>query len=116
MHEFSLAQSMLEVAVSEAQRVGAHHITRLKCRVGDLRQIDGQLLRDAFEVVREGTVCEGAELDVEKVRARAHCSRCERDFEVCDGDWVCAQCNGLAQLLEGGDELEIISLEAEVDS
>lgn len=115
MHELSIAQSLLDAAVAEARRAQATRVTRLHCRIGDLRMVNGELLAEAFEVVRCGTLCESAELSIERTYLQARCSRCERAFDVRNWDWCCPRCGVEGTLLGGGDELEITSIEAEVD-
>jgi hydrogenase nickel incorporation protein HypA/HybF len=115
MHELSIAQSLLEAALTEARRAGATRITRVSCRIGDLRQIDSRLMAEAFEAVRCGTLCDQAELAVEKSYVQARCRQCERCFEVRDWDWQCPACKAEGVILGGGDELELVSIEAEID-
>jgi hydrogenase nickel incorporation protein HypA/HybF len=115
VHELSVAQSLLDVALAEARRAGAVRVTRLHCRIGDLCAIQDDLMAEAFGLLCVGTPCEGAELRVEKTFLRAKCRRCERDFDVRNWDWHCPQCGGEGELIGGGDELELTSIEAEVE-
>jgi hydrogenase nickel incorporation protein HypA/HybF len=112
MHELSIALSLIELASEHARRAGAGRITRLNCRVGALLQIEDDLLRDAFEAARPGTPCEAAELSIEKAPLRAQCPRCRRSFVVKDWDWNCPICRAEGEPLDGGDELELVSIEA----
>jgi hydrogenase nickel incorporation protein HypA/HybF len=113
MHEFSIVQSLLDVAVAETRRAGAQRVLRLNCRIGELRQINESLLREAFELLSRGTLCENAELCVEKTFMQARCRACERLFEVHNWNWRCPDCGGDGSLAGGGDELELTSIEAE---
>jgi hydrogenase nickel incorporation protein HypA/HybF len=115
VHELSVVQSLLDVALAEARRAGAARVTRLHCRIGELCQIDHRLLVEAFELLRPGTLCESAELHVEKTFLRAHCSRCGRDFDVRNWQWRCPGCGEEGSALGGGDELELTSIEAETE-
>lgn len=114
MHEFSIAEALVTAAEGEARRVGAIRITRLHCRIGALRQVDGDLLREAFELARDGTVCSTAELTVERTHLQADCPACHTSFPIIDWQWNCPTCGGRGENAAGGDELELISLEAEV--
>jgi len=113
MHEFSIVQSLLEVATAEARRAGAKRVLRLNCRIGVLRQIDARLMREAFGLLAEGTICAGADLRVEKTYMQARCQACERTFDVRDWDWRCPGCGTEGSMVGGGDELELTSIEAE---
>ncbi|MBU0637293.1 MAG: hydrogenase maturation nickel metallochaperone HypA [Planctomycetes bacterium] len=115
MHEFSIAQSIIELAEDEARRAGAMRVTRLQCRIGVLRQIDNRLMRDAFELAAEGTLCDNADLDIEKTRVSLACPRCQQRFEAREWDWRCPECEADGEDPQGGDELELLSLEAEIE-
>ena len=114
MHEFSIVQSLLEGADCEARRAGATRITRLLCRIGSLRMVDDWLLQEAFKIARVNTMCRDADLVVEKTFMQASCPRCGVRFPVRDWDWSCPTCSTQGVDPAGGDELELISLEAEV--
>ena len=113
MHEFSIVQSLLDVTVAEAKRAGATRVLRLNCRIGSLRQVDDRLISEAFELLCRGTICEDAELRIEKTYLRARCSRCQQSFDVRDWNWHCPECGGEGSALGGGDELELTFIEAE---
>jgi hydrogenase nickel insertion protein HypA len=113
MHEYSIAQAMVELACREAQQAGATRVTRVVCRVGVLRQIEDPILREAFELAGQGTLCEHAVLEIEKTELKAACPACHRQFTVVAWDWTCPRCSQRGTALPGGDELEMVSLEAE---
>lgn len=114
MHELSIACSLVEEAAREASRAGAGSVTKLRCRIGELRQIDSMFLAEAFEIASSGTVCDRAELCVEKSPVRALCPQCHRRFAVRNWVWKCPACGSEGTEPVGGDELELLSLEAEV--
>lgn len=114
MHEFSVAQSLVEAAVAEAARHGASRVLKMRCRVGVLRQVDGWLLGEAFAIAREGTVCAACELAVEKVYMQALCPACNARFPIQNWDWRCPTCGADGEAPTGGDELELLSLELEL--
>ena len=114
MHEFSIAQSLVEAACEEARRAGATRVTRIACRIGSLRSIDDWLMREAFDIAKTDSLCAAAELSIEKTYMQAACPRCRVRFAVRDWDWSCPTCGELGQDAAGGDELELLSLEAEV--
>lgn len=114
MHELSIACSLVEEACRAALRAGGVSVTSLRCRIGEMRQVDSALLSEAFEIASCGTLCGGAEISIEKSFVRAMCPRCERRFAVRDWNWKCPVCGSDGTEPDGGDELELLSLEAEV--
>lgn len=115
MHEFGIAQSLVDAATAAARTAGAAKVLTLRCRVGAMRQVDGKSLADAFELIRGDGLCAGATLSIEHVPIRTHCTKCAEHFPVRDWNWRCPRCGNEGTGLVGGDELELVSIEAEVE-
>ncbi len=113
MHEYSLIQSLVGRVEEEARSRGAIAVHRLAVRVGELAGVEPELLKTAYDVFREGTVCAKAELQVTRVKARWRCPKCDRD--IAQGEILqCPTCGGPAELCEGSDALMLDSIELEV--
>ena len=65
MHELAAAQDILRVALQAAKGQGTRRITVIALKVGRLYATDQ--LRDLFVIVAQGTIAEGARLEVETV-------------------------------------------------
>jgi len=113
MHELALARALVELASARARAAGVQRVTRLHCRIGSLRQLEGGLLRAAFEAAREQTPCARADLLVEQCPLRAGCPSCGRVFAVEQWHWMCPDCGVEGESLDGGDELELVSIDVE---
>lgn len=113
MHELAIAQELVRIACEHARRAGVGRVRRLNCRIGVLRQVEPGLLREAFEIARGDSACCDAELCVQTVPLRARCGACGQTFDVVLWNWACPRCGLDAELLPGGDELELLSIEAE---
>ena len=59
MHELGLAEGILTVAIDMA---GDRPVTRIVVRIGDEQRIVPDSLEFGFQLLAEGTVCEGASL------------------------------------------------------
>ena len=92
MHEVSLMQDTLALAVQHARQAGATRIHGLSLRIGDLSGVVPDALEFAFDVVARGTMAEGASLTIERVRLRCYCAECEREFEPADYACECPGC------------------------
>ncbi|MDX1439880.1 MAG: hydrogenase maturation nickel metallochaperone HypA [Rubricoccaceae bacterium] len=115
MHELAIAQSLLETASHEAARVGAKSVSQLSCQVGSLRQVNCWLLQEAFAIARIGTTCAEAELVIQKKFPSARCPKCDKTFTILDGTWTCPRCEAAGYFIGGGDELDLLTVEVEVD-
>jgi hydrogenase nickel incorporation protein HypA/HybF len=113
VHEYSIAQSLLNRVDESLVGYRVVAITRLHVRIGELSGVDGGLLHTAYQLCRVGTSCERADLDVTTVPARWSCSICSRD--AARGErLVCPACGGGVRLT-AGDEILLERIEAEVD-
>jgi hydrogenase nickel incorporation protein HypA/HybF len=114
MHEYALVQSLVERVEAEAAERGAIAVHRLTVRIGELSGVDPELFQTAYDTFREGTICAGASLALERVAATWSCPRC--GGQIPRGAVLrCAGCGVPARLDEGGDALMLNGIELEVD-
>lgn len=113
MHELSIASAVVDTAVRHA---GGRRVTLVSVRVGQLRQVVADSLAFYFGVVARETVCEGARLDQELVAARLRCRACAREWAVDVPAFRCPACAGGDVEVLSGEELEVESIELEVES
>ena len=111
MHELSIAESILETANKSLESNPAHKIDSIRLKIGLLTAVDDDALRFALEAITDDTANCGLKIQIEKVYPRARCSSCGHVFEVRDMIYTCPQCGSFKADLEGGDELEIVSME-----
>jgi hydrogenase nickel incorporation protein HypA/HybF len=81
MHEVSLLESTLELALSYAQQQNATKIHLIALRVGQLSGVITEALQFAFDLVIQGTIAETATLSIEIIPAICDCSTCQQDFQ-----------------------------------
>jgi hydrogenase nickel incorporation protein HypA/HybF len=105
---------MVDAAITEARIHGASRVLKMACRIGALRQVDDWLMREAFAIAREGTICSACELSVETAHMLAMCPACNARFPVRNWEWRCPTCAANGEAPTGGDELELLSIELEL--
>ena len=113
MHELSIAENILEIIESHRAAREFARCSSVKLKIGLLAAVDEEALRFAFEVITEDTPHRGVALEVEKSFPRARCA-CGQSFEVRELVYLCPNCGSPRARLEGGDELDILSLEVEL--
>ena len=112
MHEYSVGQALMDRIDAEVAARGATAVHVVRLRIGAVSGVEPELLASAFSILKERTVCENAELVIERVPARWACPRCQADIP--DGEVLrCGDC-GEAARLAGGDEIMLAQLELEV--
>lgn len=106
--------SALRIAAEHAAASGAARILSLTLRVGALSGVVPEALEFAFDVLREGTAAEGAELHIqqEPVRARCPCSP-DEVFETSGPVCLCPRCSEPTADIVAGREMDLVSMEVE---
>ncbi len=113
MHEFGIAQSLLEIVEQEALPYGGAKVTRVKLLIGKLSGVIPDALRFAFEAISMGGIAEGASLVIEEVPLRITCKQCRKASIMDDPFLMCPHCEGTDVEMIAGRELEIKDMEIE---
>lgn len=111
MHEVGIIQGAVSMAIETAKASGATQIHRLRLRVGAMSGVVPEALRFAFDVVSQGTIAQGAMLEIEEVPATCWCAACQREFASSDFLGECPGCQTVSSELRRGTELELGSVE-----
>ena len=112
IHEYSIVQALLDRVAEEARSHGARIVHRLRVQIGEQSGVESELLAAAFELARERTLCERADLEIVPVPARWQCDLCRREIEP--GQVLrCPVCEAPARMVSGDEiVLERIEMEA----
>jgi hydrogenase nickel incorporation protein HypA/HybF len=113
MHELTVTQNVLQLALEYAGRAGAKRVQRINLVVGALSGIVDDSVQFYFDFVSQGTPAEGAQLTFERVPARFRCRACGQEFEFQDDNWACPACQALGGELVSGREFCMDSIEVE---
>jgi len=113
MHELSIAASVVEIVCRHAD---GRRVSKVELKVGQLRQVVPSSLAFSFELVAQGTVTEGAELELHSVPVVAACRACSSETELHGFPFQCAACSGFDLQILTGEELEVNSIECSEES
>lgn len=112
MHEYSIVEALMRRVEGEARSRAAISVGRIRVALGELSGVDPALLATAYELFRERTLCQGAELEIHTVPASWVCPSCGRAFAR--GEILrCLACQSPARLASG-DEIVLEQIEMEV--
>jgi hydrogenase nickel incorporation protein HypA/HybF len=67
MHELSIAITLVELAADAARSLGAARVNKLFVRLGTGAGVTAEALRFSFDLAAEGTIVQGARLELERV-------------------------------------------------
>jgi hydrogenase nickel incorporation protein HypA/HybF len=113
MHEMAITQSIIDIALAEAQKVSARKITRINVIVGALSGAAIESIQFYFEYMAKGNAAEGAELDCKAVPASLKCGTCKNEFKPVGSAWICPQCQGVGLEISAGKDCYVESIEVE---
>lgn len=110
VHEVSLAERMLRIALEVAEQHGGPRITGARLLLGALGCAEPETLRFAFEIAARGTLAEGCALEIVRVPARLRCRACGGEHE---GELLepCPVCQGVGFEVLQGRELRLESVD-----
>jgi len=113
MHELSIAQSIMQIVLSEAEKTRARKVVNVTIKVGELAGVLSDSLTFCFNLLAKSTIAEHASLTIEKVPIRGYCSQCEKEFVITENRYHCTSCGNAHIELTSGRELQIDHLEIE---
>ena len=113
MHELSIAQSLVQVALEHLEAAdAAGRVTAVDVRIGTLACIHPESLRLCYDAVACGTRLEGATLRIEVAPLVAFCRACQQDRTLPSiRQLVCPVCGEPTGALRSGQELELSAIE-----
>ena len=115
MHEMTVAHGLLTILTERAEAHRIVRITKIRLKIGRLRGIEARQLRLAFEVLAEGSIAEGAPLEIDEAAAEARCNACGTVWRLTDYRFECPSCQSADAEVLAGRELFIESFDGERD-
>lgn len=113
MHELSIAMSIVDTALEEAQKRGVQ-VSAVHLRLGALSGVVKDALLFSYEMACQDTPLEGSRLIVEDVPVAVFCPQCqEKKILPSVQSFVCPQCGAPTRDILQGKELEVYALEVE---
>ena len=113
MHELSLMEGMVEGIQAEALRQGFRRVHQVRLEVGHLAGVEIEALRFAFGPATEGTVLEGAHLEILELPGQGVCQACGQEVEVEARFDLCPVCGEGFVTLTTGTELRVKDLDVD---
>ena len=92
MHEMIVAQNLLAMIMSEAEKQNIKPV-KVKISCGALNCINDETLAFAFNAIASNTPCEGMALEVEHKPISGRCRICSLIFEVENFSSKCSKCD-----------------------
>ncbi|WP_326701250.1 hydrogenase maturation nickel metallochaperone HypA [Streptomyces sp. NBC_01754] len=106
MHELAITQSVVDTV---CERAAGRPVRSVAVRVGVLTAVVADSMRFCFDLVTEGTVAEGALLEIDQPPGSARCRSCDAAFPLTDPILLCP-CGSADVQVTSGRELQIVSM------
>jgi hydrogenase nickel incorporation protein HypA/HybF len=114
MHEMGIMAGVLDTVTRSAQEAGATRVTSVSLSIGQMTEAIEEILVFAWEALAEGTICEGAQLNVTMVAPRSRCPECGGEFEHDRFHRTCPTCGNVLTELIAGREMQLDSIEVDI--
>ena len=81
MHETMVAQGLLTMVLSEAEKQNARPVdAKISC--GMLSAVNDEILIFAFDAIAKDTICEGMKIQIEHKQMQGKCRDCQEVFKL----------------------------------
>jgi hydrogenase nickel incorporation protein HypA/HybF len=82
LHELSIAQSIIDYAVAEADRNGAKSVSEIQVEIGELMQVDVRGLKDLLRLLLTGPKLENCKVGLRVKEAAFRCRKCGTAWDM----------------------------------
>jgi hydrogenase nickel incorporation protein HypA/HybF len=113
MHEMAITRELLGLAQKHAAAAGGRRVTDLAIVVGELSTFSEDAVAFCWEVLAQGSPCEGARLHFRRVPAELTCLDCGKAHTLGGELAPCPACGSSRLKVTAGDDLILESLEIE---
>lgn len=113
MHELSITQSILNIALSSAENANAKKVNKIKITLGEMTGCVPQYIQEYFDIVSEGTIAHKAALEFKRTPAAAKCSECGRETKIIRFRFRCEHCGSPKLKIISGKEFFVESIDIE---
>ena len=115
MHELSITESILEIALRHAQSLDATRIQNIYLVIGQLSTVVDESVQFYWGLVAEGTIAEDAQLQFRRIAAEMECQECRHRYPPMEDDLGCPACGGETVRVVAGDEFFVEAIDVDSD-
>lgn len=113
MHEFSVTQNILKVALKHAEQAKAERILHINLNLGQFSDEREESIQFYWEELSVGTPAQGAALHFKRIPAEMKCQDCGHSFFPVDEASECPACLSHRIRLISGDDVKLESIDVE---
>lgn len=114
MHELVVTKNIFQIVQAYAEKHQVKKVLKVNLDIGVLSDLQEEWLQNYFNRLSQGSVADGAKLQVNKIPANVRCDDCLHTFEIeslVQDDLLCPNCQSRAISLMSGREYHIQNIE-----
>lgn len=115
MHELSITEHLLDHCIREAEAQNVSRIRTIRLCIGQLKGIVPDCIQIYLDMLSEGTIAEGAQIEAEFLPVKVLCRDCGKEGEITPHHLFCPHCGGLRLKILSGKEFYIKSMEVDIN-
>ena len=113
MHELSITENILEIALRHANQAHAKKINTIYLVIGELASIVDDSVQFYWDIIAKDTIAEGAVLSFKRIPTTLQCQACSLRFTPNEGDFSCPDCNSPKVKVFSGNEFYLDAIDVE---
>ena len=113
MHELSITESILEIALKHAQKANASKISNIYLVIGQLSSILDESVQFYWDMICEGTIAQGAVLHFKRIPIVINCNKCNQQYTPTGNGFVCPACDSNQVTILQGEEFYLEAIDVE---
>jgi hydrogenase nickel incorporation protein HypA/HybF len=114
VHELSVTESILDIALRHAEQAGARRILAVNLVIGELTGFVDDSIQFYFDFLSKDTMAQDARLNFERIASRVRCHACGAEYTAPNSRlWTCPECGALGGEVIAGKEFSVASIEIE---
>ena len=113
MHELSITQSMLNLALERGENLQIERISKINIVLGEMSGVVADCVCFYFDFLSKDTIAQGAELAFKHIPIQVRCRNCQATFTPAEFNWSCPHCHKSGIEVVAGRECYIESMEVE---
>jgi len=116
MHELTVTQNLLEIALRHAGQADARRITDLHIVVGELSSMIDDSVQFYWDMISKDTIAEAARLHFRRIPAEMQCLACGEKYHPGRDELTCPRCQGMSAKIVAGEEFYLDAIEVDKEA
>ena len=113
MHELSVTENILEIALRHAETAEAKQIKDLYIVIGDLSSIIDDSVQFYWDILTKNTIAEESILHFRRIPTQLECKNCDQVYQPNGMNLACPSCKGTQINIISGNEFYLESINIE---